>query len=408
MTDSPSKRILLGVTGGIAAYKAAEVVRLLVKAGIEVQVVLTEAATHFVTPVTFQALSGRAVFTDQWDGRIANNMAHIDLGRAADAILVAPASADFLARLAHGLANDLLSTLCLARDCPLLVAPSMNRQMWEHPATQRNVAQLRADDVIVLGPDSGDQACGEVGDGRMLEAETLFEEVDRFFAPKVLAGKRVVLTAGPTFEAIDPVRGLTNSSSGKMGYALARVAQEAGAEVTLISGPTALQPPAGVRCIRVVSAAEMLDAVEQVIAGSDIFIGVAAVADYTPARPVQEKMKKADASLTVELKPTTDILARVASLPDPPFCVGFAAESEKLLEYAEAKRTKKNLPLIVANLAREAIGLDDTEVVLIDAAGPHPLPRGPKLAVARAIIGHIATMLGARPAAVTALRKNKA
>jgi len=407
MTDSLSKQVLLGVTGGIAAYKAAEVVRLLVKAGIEVQVVMTEAATHFVTPVTFQALSGGPVFTDQWDGRVASNMPHIELVRAADAVLVAPASADFLARLAHGFATDLLSTLCLARDCPLLVAPAMNRQMWEHPATQRNIAQLRADNVIVLGPDHGDQACGEIGDGRMLEAETLYQEVARFFSPKLLARKRVVLTAGPTFEAIDPVRGLTNSSSGKMGYALARVAQEAGAEVTLVSGPTALQPPAGIRCIRVVSAAEMLAAVEQVIAGSDVFIGVAAVADYTPAQPLKEKMKKSGASLSIELKPTTDILAHVASLPTPPFCVGFAAESEKLLEHAEAKRTKKNLPLIIANLAREAIGHDDTEVVLIDAAGQHPLPRGPKLAVARSIIGHIAAMLGERPAEVTPLRKNQ-
>lgn len=408
MTESLAKRVLLGVTGGIAAYKAAELTRLFVKAGIEVQVVMSEAATHFVTPVTFQALSGRPVFTDQWDARIANNMAHIDLSRGADLILVAPASADFLAKLAHGLAPDLLATLCLARDCPLIVAPAMNRQMWDHPATRRNIAQLRGDDVAVLGPDSGDQACGEVGEGRMLEAQALFDEVQRFLGPKLLTGKQVVLTAGPTFEAIDPVRGITNPSSGKMGYALAQAAAEAGATVTLVSGPTPLAPPTGVECVRVVSAAEMLTAVEQVVASADIFMGVAAVADYTPANPARTKLKKGDAALNLELKPTVDILARVAARPNAPFCVGFAAESENLLAYAETKRKKKNLPLIVANLAQEAIGMDDNEVVLIDDSGRHPLRRGPKLAIARSIIAHVAALLSARAATVKPMRKTRA
>ncbi|MBA2690113.1 MAG: bifunctional phosphopantothenoylcysteine decarboxylase/phosphopantothenate--cysteine ligase CoaBC, partial [Burkholderiales bacterium] len=344
MTESPSKHVLLGVTGGIAAYKTAELTRLLVKAGIDVQVVMTKAATQFVTPVTFQALSGKPVFTDQWDNRVTNNMAHIELTRAADVMLIAPASADFIAKLAQGFADDLLSTACLARDCPLMVAPAMNRQMWEAPSTQRNVAQLRQDGVAVLGPDSGEQACGEVGDGRMVEPQALLEAVSIFFQPKTLANKKVIVTAGPTFEAIDPVRGLTNLSSGKMGYAMAQAAQEAGATVTLVSGPTSLNTPKGVTRIDVVSAAEMLAAVEQALPGSDIFIGVAAVADYTPAQSSNKKMKKGDAALALELIPTVDILAHVASLTDGPFCVGFAAESEDLLENAEAKRQKKNIP----------------------------------------------------------------
>ena len=393
MTESQPKRVLLGVTGGIAAYKAAELVRLLVKAGIEVQVAMTEAASHFVGPVTFQALSGRPVFSDQWDARIANNMAHIDLSREADLIVVAPASADFLAKLANGLADDLLSTLCLARDCPLAVAPAMNRQMWEHPATHRNAARLAHDGVFVLGPDAGDQACGEVGDGRMLEPEAIFAEIERLLAPALLAGQRVLLTAGPTLEAIDPVRAITNLSSGKMGYALAQAAREAGAEVTLVSGPTHLAPPVGARLVPVTSAADMLEAVLGRVGEADIFISVAAVADYTPARPAGQKIKKADAALSLELKPTVDILATVAALPKPPFCVGFAAESEQVIEYARAKRTKKRLPLIVANRAQSALGAEDNDVVLIDEAGEHPIPRGPKLAVARKIVAHIAGLV---------------
>jgi len=398
MTQATPKRILLGITGGIAAYKAAELTRLFVKAGIDVNVAMTEAATRFITPVTFQALSGHPVFTDQWDHRVDNNMAHIDLTRKADLVLIAPASADFLAKLSHGLANDLLSTLCLARDCPLMVAPAMNLQMWENPATQRNVAQLRSDDVHVLGPASGDQACGEVGDGRMLEPEILFDAVQVFFQPKSLAGKKIIVTAGPTFEPIDTVRGITNSSSGKMGYAVAKAAIEAGAEVTLISGPTSLPTPTGVKRIDVTSAAQMFSAVKQSLPGTEIFIGVAAVADYTPAQFSNTKIKKNDASLTIELTPTVDILAHVAALPNPPFCVGFAAESENLLEYAEAKRKKKNIPLIAANLVQNAMGFDENQLTLIDNAGRHPLPRGSKILQARALINHIAKLLANGPA----------
>ena len=406
-----AKRVLLGLSGGIAAYKAAELTRLFVKAGIEVQVVMTEAATRFIAPATFQALSGRPVYTDQWDPRVANSMAHIELVRAADVVLIAPASADFLARLANGLADDLLATLCLARDCPLMLAPAMNRQMWEHPATQRNIARLRDDGVTILGPDNGNQACGEVGEGRMMEPQLLFDAVRAFVqAPgqaAVLRGKNVIITAGPTFEAIDTVRGLTNLSSGKMGYAAAQAAHEAGATVTLVSGPTALATPMGVTRIDVVSAAQMLAAVEQALPDADIFIAVAAVADYTPAHPGTTKMKKKGGPLSLELTPTIDILARVAALPDGPFCVGFAAESENLLGHAEAKRLRKNLPLIAANLVQHAIGRDENELTLIDAAGQHPLPRGTKIAQARALIVHLAKLFDNRPAKLARLQAER-
>jgi len=315
-----TKRLLLGVTGGIAAYKAAELTRLLVQEGIKVQVVMTEAACRFVGPATFQALSGNTVYTDLWDARIANNMAHIDLSRAADVMLVAPASADFIAKLIHGRADDLLSTLCLARECPLLVAPAMNRQMWENPATQRNIAQLERDGVTILGPESGDQACGETGMGRMLEPETLLEDIRASFQPKLLQGKRVLITAGPTFEAIDTVRGITNLSSGKMGYATARAALEAGAEVTLVSGSVSLAAPARVKLISVTSAQEMFAAVRQAVDDADIFIGVAAVADYHVVNPSKQKIKKSSQSLNLQLAPNPDILEYVASLPDGPFC----------------------------------------------------------------------------------------
>jgi len=387
------KTILLGITGGVAAYKSAELTRLLVKAGYTVQVVMTDAATEFVGPATFQALSGRPVFTNQWDKRIDNGMPHIDLSRDADAILIAPASADFLRKLAHGAADDLLSTLCSARDCPLLVAPAMNRQMWENPANQRNVALLRQDGIAIFGPGSGEQACGEVGDGRMLEPEQLFELVEGFFQPKPLHGKRVVITAGPTFEPIDAVRGITNSSSGKMGYAIARAAIEAGASVTLVSGPTALATPLGVNRINVQSAQDMMQAVLQQIGTADIFIGVAAVADYAVKNRSEHKIKKSDANLTIELTPNPDILATVASLPAAPFCVGFAAESQNLLQYADEKRRRKNIPLLVANLVQAALGADENEVILLDDAGQHPLPRAPKAQIARELIRHIADML---------------
>ena len=298
------KKLLLGITGGIAAYKAAELVRLLVKAGVDVQVVMTSAACQFITPVTMQALSGKPVFIDMWDSSISNGMPHIELSRNADAILVAPASADFLAKLVHGRADDLLSTLCLARDCPLLVAPAMNKQMWEAPATQRNIAQLRADQVSILGPDSGEQACGEIGLGRMLEAEDLLALVNAHLTPKLLAGKKVLITAGATLEMIDPVRAITNLSSGKMGYALATAAYNMGAKVTLISGETSLTAPLGVNRITAKSAEAMYQAVMQNIAlqkldATDIFIGVAAVADYSVAQPSKQKIKKSEASLTL-------------------------------------------------------------------------------------------------------------
>jgi len=394
MAHSSITRLLLGITGGIAAYKAAELVRLLVKQGVDVQVVMTKAACRFITPVTLQALSGKPVFTDLWDESTGNGMAHIELARNADAILIAPASADFIAKLAHGAADDLLSTLCLARGkCPLLVAPAMNVEMWKNPATQRNVAQLKSDGVFVLGPDSGEQACGEIGMGRMLEPQDLLDAMEASQQPKLLAGKKVLLTAGPTFEAIDTVRGITNLSSGKMGYAIARAALEMGAEVTLVSGQTCLTPPLGARLVKVTSAQQMLNAVMDSLPGQDIFIGVAAVADYRVLKPSEQKIKRDDQNLTLELTPNPDILANVASLPNAPFCVGFAAESENLCEFAEQKRRRKNLPLLAANLIQDALGGDDNELVLLDDKGAHPLPRAPKLTLARQLLTHVAAML---------------
>jgi phosphopantothenoylcysteine decarboxylase/phosphopantothenate--cysteine ligase len=391
--NSLPKRVVLGLTGGIAAYKSAELARLFVKAGMRVDVAMTAAACRFITPVTMQALSGRPVLTDLWAGGADNGMSHIDLSRGADAIVIAPATADFIAKLAQGHADDLLSTLCLARDCPLLVAPAMNRQMWDNAATRRNVARLAADGIAVVGPGSGDQACGEVGDGRMLEPEEIFDAVIAALQPKLLAGKHLLLTAGPTFEAIDPVRGITNASSGRMGYALAQAAQEAGASVTLISGPTTLPTPAGVRRVNVTSAAEMHAAVEAHLKGVDVFIGVAAVADYTPAVVAEKKIKKDGATLSIELKPTVDILATLAARPDAPYCVGFAAESHDVLRHADEKRRRKQLPLIVANRAQDALGRDDNEVTLLDDAGVHPLPRMGKLELARRLVAEIATRL---------------
>ncbi len=312
MDMTQTKRIVLGITGGIAAYKAAELARLLAKQGIEVQVAMTEAATHFITPATMQALTGQPVLIDQWQGE--KGMAHIHGSRRADAIVIAPATADFIARLAHGFANDLLSTLCLARDCPLLVAPAMNKQMWSHAATQRNLRQLTSDGVTLLGPASGMQACGEEGMGRMLEADTLAQDVIALFQPKLLAGTRILVTAGPTYEAIDAVRGITNRSSGKMGYAIARAAIELGADVTLVSGPVALAKPQAARAVDVTSATEMFEAVKQHVSQADIFISVAAVADYHVAKPNEQKLKKGIGTLTLELVPNPDIL-RVCRRP---------------------------------------------------------------------------------------------
>jgi phosphopantothenoylcysteine decarboxylase/phosphopantothenate--cysteine ligase len=393
MTDIKGRRILLGLSGGIAAYKAAELTRLLVLAGAEVRVVMTAAACRFITPVTMQALSGNPAHADLWDASVPNNMAHIELSRGCDAIVVAPASADFLAKLAHGLCDDLLSTLCLARECPLLLAPAMNLQMWDKPATQRNMKQLGADGAVVLGPASGDQACGEVGMGRMLEAEELFEEIDAFFQPKLLAGKRVLITAGPTFEPIDTVRGITNTSSGKMGYAVARAARDAGAAVTLVSGPTALAPPRGLERIDVSSAQQMYDAVIGRAAKIDVFIGVAAVADYRPKEARKHKLKKGSGEMTLELKPNPDILGTLAARRNAPFCVGFAAETENLDAYADAKRRRKKVPLLAANLAQHAFGADDNQLILFDDAGRHELPRASKVALARALVAHIAKLL---------------
>ncbi|WP_300328310.1 bifunctional phosphopantothenoylcysteine decarboxylase/phosphopantothenate--cysteine ligase CoaBC [Accumulibacter sp.] len=390
-----ARRIVLGISGGIAAYKSAELVRLLVGAGASVQVVMSEAATHFVTPVTFQALSGRPVFTDQWDTRVANNMAHIDLSRGADVLLIAPASADCLAKLAHGLADDLLSTLALARECPLLVAPAMNRQMWENPATQRNAALLRSDGVEIIGPAVGEQACGENGPGRMLEVDEILAALLAHFQPKLLRGKRVLLTAGPTFEAIDPVRGISNLSSGRMGYAIARAASDAGARVTLVSGPVALPCPYGVRRIAVTSALEMHAVVHREVADNDVFIAVAAVADYRPAKPLAEKIKKGmqTSTPTIALVENPDILGEVAALAQPPLCVGFAAESEKLHEYAERKRRSKRIPLIVGNLIGDGFGGDENTLVLFDDEGQHPLPKAAKIVLARQLVARIAALL---------------
>lgn len=389
-------RVVVGITGGIAAYKTAELVRLFVQAGIAVDVVMTPAACRFITPLTLQALSGHPVLTDLWASGVDNGMGHIDLARGADAIVVAPASADFLAKLAQGHADDLLSTLCCARDVRLYVAPAMNRQMWANAATQRNITGLRDAGTLILGPASGDQACGEIGEGRMLEAAEIFDAVVASLQPKVLAGKRVLLTAGPTFEAIDPVRGITNTSSGKMGYALARAAAEAGAAVTLVSGPTALPTPTGVVRIDVRSAAEMAAAVDAHIAGMDLFIAVAAVADYTPETVSNEKLKKNGEELTIRLKPTVDILAAVAARPNAPYCIGFAAETHDVEQNAEAKRRRKKLPLIVANRVQDTFAQDENEVILLDDNGSHPWPRMDKQALARRLVAEIAARLGRR------------
>jgi phosphopantothenoylcysteine decarboxylase/phosphopantothenate--cysteine ligase len=387
------KRILLGVTGGIAAYKAAELCRLFVKAGADVQVVMTETACRFVTPVTMQALSGKPVYTDMWDPRVADNMAHIQLSRDRDLAVVAPATADFLAKVANGLADDLLSALCLARECPLLVAPAMNRQMWDNPAMQRNIVLLQADGIAIVGPAAGDQACGETGMGRMLEASEIFAAAVAVLGPKAFAGKRVLITAGPTFEPIDTVRGVTNLSSGKMGFAVAQAAAEAGAQVTLISGTTALPTPVGVARENVVTARDMHAAVMARARDADIFIAVAAVADFHVVNRKAHKLKKGDGTPTIELAENPDILISVAALATPPFCVAFAAETENLREYAQAKRKKKGIPLLAANLAHEAFGRDDNALTLFDDAGEHVLPRAPKIVLARQLVAHIAQML---------------
>jgi len=393
VADIARKQVVLGVTGGIAAYKAAELTRELQRKGMDVQVVMTRAAGSLVAPATFQALSGRPVFSDLWDPRIADNMGHIELSRGKDAIVVAPASANFLAKIANGLADDLLSTLCLARECPLLVAPAMNRQMWDHPATRRNVERLARDGVVLLGPASGDQACGETGFGRMLEPLEIAEAVAGQLAPKLLRDVRVLITAGPTFEPIDAVRAITNRSSGKMGYAIARAALDAGAKVSLVSGPVSLTAPAGAEIVQVETASQMFDAVKRQVARADIYIAVAAVADYRVDKPRVHKIKKTDErQLQLRLVPNPDILGWVAGRPKPPFSVGFAAESRNLDAYADAKRRRKKVNMMVANLAQEAIGSDDNEVMVLDDKGKHQFARAPKDVVARQLIAHIARL----------------
>ena len=399
MNDLAGKHIVLGLTGGIACYKAAELCRALVKEGATVQVVMTEAAAQFITPVTMQALSNRPVYGSQWDAREPNNMAHINLSRDADAILIAPCSADFLSKLLHGGADDLLSLMCLARPIdtvPLLVAPAMNREMWAHPATQRNLAQLRADGTTILGVGNGDQACGETGDGRMLEPQELLEDVIAFFQPKLLAGQQVLVTAGPTFEAIDPVRGI---SSGKMGFAVARAAQEAGAQVTLVAGPVSLPTPRGVRRIDVQSATDMLAACVDAAPTATIFVACAAVADWRPAQASEQKIKKDGSGQTPTLTflENPDILATLAQSPRARdgslFCVGFAAESHDLLAHATDKRIRKSVPLLVGNIGPATFGKDDNALLLIDAHGTLELPHNTKLTLGRQLIAEIAKRL---------------
>ena len=398
MSTLAGKHIVLGLSGGIAAFKSAELCRALVKEGVTVQVVMTEAAEHFMTAVTMQALSGRPVYTSQWDPREANNMAHINLSREADAILVAPASADFMAKLLHGGADELLSLMCLARPIdkvPLIVAPAMNREMWNNPATQRNVAQLKADGIHVLDVGQGDQACGETGDGRMLEAEEILEDLEAFFTLKTLAGKSVLVTAGPTYEAIDPVRGITNLSSGKMGFAIARAARMAGAEVTLVAGPVHLPTPRGVTRINVQSARQMLDQVQAHVALAHVFVATAAVADWRPDTQAEQKIKKEGSGATPVLQfvENPDILATVAQSPralsGQLFCVGFAAESHDLLAHAKAKRVRKQVPLLVGNIGPATFGQDDNALLLVDAHGETELPHASKQKLAMQLINEI-------------------
>lgn len=390
------KRIVLGLTGGIACYKSAELCRRLMDHGADITVVMTEAACHFITPTTMQALSGNPVYIDTLDSRMENSMAHINLSRQADLILIAPCSADFIAKLAHGLADDLLSTLCLARgDCSLAISPAMNREMWNHPATQRNVSLIKSDDTLVWGPGCGAQACGETGDGRMLEPPQLVSETIAFFTPKALLGKRVLITAGPTEEPIDPVRVISNKSSGKMGYAIAQAAHEAGAQVSLVTGPTALPAPYGIDITYVQTARQMHQAVMNDAYRYDVFIGVAAVADWYVSNYSEQKHKKQDQStgLALEFAPNPDILAEVAALPDGPWCVGFAAETNNLSEYAQSKRQRKNIPLIVGNLAQDTMNSDSTTMVLFDEQGEHPMPKLSKDEAATHLIQQIALRL---------------
>jgi phosphopantothenoylcysteine decarboxylase/phosphopantothenate--cysteine ligase len=399
MHSLQGKHILLTMSGGIAAFKVAELARSLIQEGATVQVIMSEAATKFMTPVTMQALTGNQVFTDQWDARISNNMAHIELSRKADVIVAVPASADLLAKISHGLANDLVSATCLAKECPLIVVPAMNKQMWENAATQRNMQQLQADGITVLGPTSGTQACGENGMGRMLEAAEILEGIISFFQKKVLAGKKVLITAGPTYEAIDPVRGITNRSSGKMGFALARAAVEAGAEVQLIAGPCHLATPleftGKIKRTDVVSAKDMHAAVMNHL-DSDIFFAVAAVADWSVKNASAQKIKKSTSTNpTLEFELNPDILAEVSkkSSGKKPYCVGFAAETHDLEKHAEEKRIKKNIPMLLANLGPDTFGLDDNQLLIVEEKGSTKTNKQGKIALSREIIQLVSTKI---------------
>ncbi|MBI3570950.1 MAG: bifunctional phosphopantothenoylcysteine decarboxylase/phosphopantothenate--cysteine ligase CoaBC [Gammaproteobacteria bacterium] len=403
-----NKRILLGVSGGIAAYKSADIVRRLREAGAEVRVVMTQGATSFITPLTLQAVSGHPVYQHLLDTNAEAGMGHIELARWADAVLVAPASANFLARLAQGRADDLLSTVCLATEAPVAVAPAMNQQMWNNAATQTNLAALKKNGVRIFGPAEGSQACGEVGPGRMLEPADLVKLVSHLFATGELDGLTVMVTAGPTWEAIDPVRGLTNRSSGRMGYAVALAAAEAGARVILISGPTSLPDPESVHTIRVESAQEMYDAVHAQVRAANIFIGVAAVADYRPAQPAGNKIKKTGETMTLELVRTPDILASVAALKPAPFTVGFAAETENLEHHARQKLANKNLDLVAVNRVGTGLGFgtDENSLLLVEREAVTELAIQPKAKLARALIHHIAARYRAKNAAtVRVLRR---
>jgi phosphopantothenoylcysteine decarboxylase / phosphopantothenate---cysteine ligase len=392
------KHILLGVTGGIAAYKSPDLVRRLRERGAEVQVVMTEAARQFVTPTTFQAVSGRPVRTDLWDAAAEAAMGHIELARWAHFVLIAPASADFLARIAAGLADDLLATLCLATEAPIAAAPAMNHIMWANAATRANVATLAARGVRLLGPAEGDQACGEIGEGRMLEPLELADRLQALLGGGALAGRRVLVSAGPTRERIDPVRFISNRSSGKMGFAVAQAAREAGASVVLVAGPVSLPTPAGVTRIDVESAADMLAAVLREVAGTDVFISTAAVADYRPARAAEQKIKKTSDTLDLSMERTADVLATVAARPERPFVVGFAAETQSVEQNARTKLMKKNLDMIVGNEVGhdKAFDCDDNELIVLSRSTRHELGRADKLTLARGLVTLIARELEAR------------
>ena len=384
-----SHKIILGVTGGIAAYKAAELTRLLIKNDCDVQVVMTESACHFITPLTFQALSGKEVLTSLWKNNTNNGMSHIELSRNYDLIIIAPASANFLAKLTHGLADDLLSSLCLARTCPIAVAPAMNVHMWNNVATQRNVSQLKKDGVLFFGPDSGEQACGDIGLGRMMDAEEIFESIQNHLTPKILNNKKLLITSGGTIEMIDDVRGITNLSSGNMGAAIANTAASMGASVTLVTS-THQNFSENIKVIHASNADSMHQAVLDHINNQDIFISVAAVSDYKPKEKFIGKLKKGDSDMTLQLTPTIDILKEIGLSNNKIFKVGFAAENENLIENAQKKMKAKNLDLIVANLIHDSMGLEDTKISIIDKNKVIDVPKSNKIVAAKAILKEIA------------------